>query len=102
MMPRLTSLALAATLLLGAAGAYAAAPGSSWTAAQQENRQQVNRGRISSAEAATIVRQRFGGEVMNVSTRQEGNITVYRVKILQSSGHMRTVSVNAETGAIMN
>jgi hypothetical protein len=53
-------------------------------------------------QAAAIVQQRYGGKVMNVSTRQTGNGVVYGVKILQNSGHMRTVSVDGQTGAILN
>ena len=60
------------------------------------------RARISASQAAAIVQQRYGGKVMNVSTRQTGNGVVYGVKILQNSGHMRTVSVDGQTGAILN
>ena len=58
--------------------------------------------RISASQAAALVQQRYGGKVMNVSTRQSGNGVVYGVKILQNSGHMRTVNVDGQTGAILN
>ena len=60
------------------------------------------RARISASQAAAIVQQRYGGKVMNVSTRQSGNGVIYGVKILQNSGHMRTVNVDGQTGAILN
>ena len=60
------------------------------------------RARISASQAAAIVQQRYGGKVMTVSTRQSGNGVIYGVKILQNSGHMRTVNVDGQTGAILN
>lgn len=70
---------------------------------RQENmRQQPQRAALSAAEAADRVQRQVGGKVMGVQTRQSNGTTVYSVKILQSSGHMRTVNVNAQTGAIMN
>lgn len=70
---------------------------------QHESVRQQSQGvALSAAEAADRVQRQFGGKVMGVQTRQSNGITVYSVKILQSSGHMRTVNVNAHTGAIMN
>ncbi len=65
-------------------------------------RRDEQRARISAAQAANIVEQRYGGKVMGVQTRQGRNGVVYSVKILQSSGHMRTVNVDGQTGAILN
>ncbi|MBE8716543.1 PepSY domain-containing protein [Cellvibrio polysaccharolyticus] len=69
---------------------------------QENQRQQPQRAALSAAEAADRVQRQIGGKVMGVQTRQSNGTTVYSVKILQSSGHMRTVNVNAQTGAIMN
>jgi uncharacterized membrane protein YkoI len=71
---------------------------------RQENMRQQPQQRtaLSAAEAADRVQRQIGGKVMGVQTRQSNGTTVYSVKILQSSGHMRTVNVNAQTGAIMN
>jgi uncharacterized membrane protein YkoI len=69
--------------------------------AQTESRPEV-RPRISPAQAAAIAQKRHGGKVMNVNAQQSGGTVVYRVRILQDSGHMRTVTVNGETGAILN
>lgn len=69
---------------------------------QPERRQEQARARISAAQAAALVEQRYGGKVMGVQTRQSGGGVVYSVKILQSSGHMRTVNVDGQSGAILN
>lgn len=68
----------------------------------QGSQEERPRARVSASQAASIVQQRYGGKVMNVSTRQSGNGVVYGVKILQTSGHMRTVNVDGQTGAILN
>lgn len=65
-------------------------------------RREQTRARISASEAARIVEQRYGGKVMNVQTRQGNGGVVYSVKILQSSGHMRTINVDGQSGAILN
>lgn len=67
-----------------------------------QERRPEQRAAISPAQAAAIVEQRYGGRVMNVTTRQGRNGPIYSVKILQSSGHMRTVNVDGQTGAILN
>lgn len=68
----------------------------------QSNQEERPRARISASQAAAIVAKRYGGKVMNVSTRQSGGGVIYGVKILQNSGHMRTVNVDGQTGAILN
>lgn len=67
-----------------------------------ERRQEQSRARISASQAASMVEQRYGGKVMNVQTRQGNGDVIYSVKILQSSGHMRTVNVDGQSGAILN
>jgi uncharacterized membrane protein YkoI len=69
---------------------------------QSEQRQQSAGARISAAQAAATVEQRYGGKIISVQTRQANGRVIYSVKILQSSGHMRTVQVDGQTGAILN
>lgn len=57
--------------------------------------------RLSPADAANLVHQRTGGQVMSVSTRQAKSGTVYGVKIL-NSGRMRVVHVDGNTGDMLN
>lgn len=68
----------------------------------EQTRQEQPRPRISASQAAELVKQQYGGKVMNVQTRQSHDGVVYSVKILQSSGHMRTVNVDGQSGAILN
>lgn len=68
----------------------------------QREPERQERARISASQAAQIVEQRYGGRVMNVQTRQGNGGIIYSVKILQSSGHMRTVNVDGQSGAILN
>lgn len=69
---------------------------------REPERREQTRARISASEAARIVEQRYGGKVMNVHTRQRNGGVIYSVKILQSSGHMRTINVDGQSGAILN
>jgi uncharacterized membrane protein YkoI len=69
---------------------------------EPERRQEQPRARISASQAAAMVEQRYGGKVMNVQARQGNSGVIYSVKILQSSGHMRTVNVDGQSGAILN
>lgn len=57
---------------------------------------------IAGADAAEIVRQRYGGRVMGVNTRQQDGRIIYQVRILQDDGRMRTINVDGQTGKISN
>jgi len=57
---------------------------------------------VSSSQAAEAVRARFGGRVLNVDQRERNGQVVYRVKILQDNGRLRTVLVDANSGRILN
>lgn len=69
---------------------------------QHESQQEQPRANISAPQAAAIVQQQYGGKVMNVTTHKRSGRIIHGVKILQNSGHMRTVNVDAQTGAILN
>lgn len=69
---------------------------------QEERKPEQARPRISASQAVAIVQQRYDGKVLNVSTNQGKNSVTYNVKILQSSGHMRTIKVDGQSGAILN
>jgi uncharacterized membrane protein YkoI len=68
----------------------------------EQAHQEQPRARISASQAAELVKRQYGGKVMNVQTRQSNSGVVYSVKILQTSGHMRTVNVDGQSGAILN
>lgn len=87
---------LAGCLLLPATAALTLAPpaNAQWALAQAAS--------ISSSQAAEAVRARFGGRVLNVDRREREGRMVYRVKILQDDGRLRTVLVDANSGRILN
>jgi uncharacterized membrane protein YkoI len=96
---------LALCLLLASSFATLANPRDSRESRERrepERRQEQPRARISASQAAAMVEQRYGGKVMNVQARQGNSGVIYSVKILQSSGHMRTVNVDGQSGAILN
>lgn len=68
----------------------------------QRNQEKEPRARISQQQAAAIVQQQYAGKVMNVTTYKRKGSIIHGVKILQNSGHMRTVKVDGQTGAILN
>jgi len=57
--------------------------------------------RISAAQAAELVRQQTGGQIMSVSTRQGSNGTIYGVKVL-NSGRMKVIQVDGQSGQLLN
>ncbi len=57
--------------------------------------------RLSPADAANLVREKLGGQVMSVSTRHNPKGTIYGVKIL-NSGRMRVILVDGQTGQLLN
>jgi hypothetical protein len=56
--------------------------------------------RLTPADAANLVRQQTGGQVMSVSTKQLRSGTIYGVKIL-NSGRMRVIHVDGQTGELI-
>ncbi|WP_222862947.1 PepSY domain-containing protein [Cellvibrio japonicus] len=57
--------------------------------------------RLSPADAAQLVRDKTGGQVMSVSTRRTGSGTIYGVKIL-NAGRMRVIHVDGQTGELLS
>jgi hypothetical protein len=56
---------------------------------------------LSPADAANLVHQQTGGQVMSVNTKRLQSGTIYGVKIL-NSGRMRVVLVDGQTGELIN
>lgn len=56
---------------------------------------------ISPAEAAELVRNKVGGQVMSVNTQQDDTGVVYGVKVL-NAGRMRVINVDGQTGQLLN
>lgn len=57
--------------------------------------------KLSPAEAAELVRNKVGGQVMSVNTQHNDNGTVYGVKVL-NAGRMRIINVDGQTGQLLN
>lgn len=56
---------------------------------------------LSPAEAAELVRNKIGGQVMSVSTRHNDDRVIYGVKVL-NAGRMRVINVDGQTGQLLN
>jgi uncharacterized membrane protein YkoI len=95
--PMLTAAALAAFLAV-APGAKATAPShpfqtSGWLRTSSEG--------VSLDEAIRRVREMYGDvTILKAETRGSGDRRVHRIKILTASGRVKTVSVDAQSGAI--
>jgi uncharacterized membrane protein YkoI len=61
----------------------------------------AQRGSLSLAQATAIAQGRFQGRVVRAEPVQQGNRVVYEIRILGNDGRVRTVRIDAETGAIM-
>lgn len=55
---------------------------------------------MSAQQAARIVKNRFGGKVLKVSSSGSRSNPSYRVKLLKDNGHVISVNVDAESGRI--
>lgn len=56
---------------------------------------------LSPAEAAELVRNKVGGQVMSVNTQQDADGVTYGVKVL-NAGRMRVINVDGQTGQLLN
>ncbi|MEN0038488.1 MAG: hypothetical protein AAGC78_15530 [Cellvibrio sp.] len=53
------------------------------------------------AEAAELVRNKVGGQVMSVNTLHNDDGVIYGVKVL-NAGRMRVIKVDGQTGQLLN
>lgn len=61
---------------------------------QAQRKQQSNVAR-SSGEAASIAKQRYGGEVLKVQLQGEGRDRKYKVRLLLDNGRVKEVTIKA-------
>ena len=61
----------------------------------------AQRGSLSLAQATAIAQSRFQGRVVRAETVQQGGRVIHVIRILGDDGRVRTVRVDAETGAVM-
>ena len=57
-------------------------------------------GQLSAGQAASKVKQRYGGKILSVTLTQSGGKPVYRVKVLTKSGVMKIVLVDGISGRV--
>ncbi len=53
---------------------------------------------LSSAEAAQQVQRRYGGQVLDIRKVRSNNTAAYRVKLLQPSGRVKLLLIDAGSG----
>ena len=61
----------------------------------------VEQVRLSMAQAVRLVEQRFKARVVRAETRKDGGRTVYVLRLLDKSGRVFTVRVDAASGQIL-
>jgi hypothetical protein len=63
--------------------------------------QAVERGPVTLQEAVVMAMRRFGGRVIRAETKVRGGVRVHEIRLLdESTGRVRTVHIDAETGQI--
>ena len=58
-------------------------------------------GGVSLAQATSMAQMRYQGRVVRAETVQMGDRVVHEIRILDDDGRVRTVRVDAQTGAFM-
>jgi uncharacterized membrane protein YkoI len=61
----------------------------------------AQRGSLSLAQATAMAQSRFQGRIVRAETVQQGGRVVHEIRILGNDGRVRTVRIDAETGAVM-
>jgi uncharacterized membrane protein YkoI len=56
---------------------------------------------VSMEQAVKMAEQRFGAKVVRAETQQNDGRTVYVLRMLNESGHVWTVRVDASNGAVL-
>ena len=93
------SIALATILLALLATAQPATADNRRLQLSQNRTTQVENRLISEQQAAAAAKRATGGKVLSVKL-QKGNQPVYRVKVLLDSKRVKTVKVDARSGAV--
>lgn len=89
------ALALVATLVT-ALGVIAPA-----ARAEENHRQLSLANNVSIDQAVKMAEQRYKARVVRAEAQQEGDHTIYVLRMLNESGHVWTVRVDASNGAVL-
>ncbi len=97
--------ALAAAGLFGLAAYVSAAPAGSFaqsiTIARQGGAIVIADNRISMEQAVKMAEQRFKARVVRAESQDDGGKTIYVLRLLNDSGRVWTVRVDAATGSVI-
>lgn len=58
-------------------------------------------GAVSLAQATELARSRFPGQVVRAETESRGGRRIHNIRILGTDGRVRTVRIDAQTGAFL-
>jgi uncharacterized membrane protein YkoI len=61
----------------------------------------AQRGSVSLSQATALAQRRYRGRVVRAETVMRGGRTVHEIRILGEDGRVRTVRIDAETGAFL-
>jgi uncharacterized membrane protein YkoI len=61
----------------------------------------AQRGRLSLAQASAMAQSRYQGRIVRAETIEQGGRVIHVIRILGDDGRVRTVRIDAETGAMM-
>ena len=62
----------------------------------------AQRGGISLAQATAMAQGRYRGKVVRAAAYMQGDRQIYEIRILGDDGRVRTVLIDAQTGAFLN
>jgi uncharacterized membrane protein YkoI len=95
------ALSVAAAMPAARAQSYAERGGSTFAPDEPPAAFIAQRGSLSLSQATAMAQGRFQGRIVSAKTVQQGNRVVHEVRILGNDGRVRTVRIDAETGAFM-
>ena len=56
--------------------------------------------KISAAQAGNLAKQKYGGKVLKISTKQSNSGVIYQVRLLLDSGKIINVTVDGTSGTV--
>jgi len=62
----------------------------------------TQRGGVSLAQATALAQSRYNGKVVRAATYQQGDRMIHEIRILGDDGRVRTVLIDAQSGAFLN
>lgn len=105
-LPQRVVVLLGAVALLGGVDAAVARPISLLTLVEPTTADRVaeptQRGGVSLAQATAMAQRRYQGKVVRAAPYMLGDRLIYEIRILGDDGRVRTVLIDAQSGAFLN